>query len=188
MPHSTARDRTKHSRGSPQHLTAGHPTLIAPTLNLSMARTLFDPMHDEQPFCQDLTERRRTTVKFLGQQGGMTIDDTWPQTGEMRSLWKGTPEFWTREMPQDDSWKPNRHHSNILPLFRNHLTHNAVAMPPSLVNLVAQAEHERRDSHVSVVSHTKDAEEKGETRGFGVARIIERVQHPPRRLLLRHSC
>ena len=49
-------------------------------------RMLFDPVHDEQPFCQDLTERRRTAVKFLGQQSEMTIDDTWPQTGEMRSL------------------------------------------------------------------------------------------------------
>ena len=41
--------------------------------------TLFDPMHDEQPFCHNLTERRRTTVKFLGQQSEMLIDDTWPQ-------------------------------------------------------------------------------------------------------------
>ena len=30
-------------------------------------RTPVDPMHDKQPSCQDLTERRRTTVKFLGQ-------------------------------------------------------------------------------------------------------------------------
>ena len=30
-------------------------------------------------------------------------------------------------MPQNDTWKPNRHHSNILPLFRNHLTRSAVA-------------------------------------------------------------
>ena len=37
-------------------------------------RTLFDPMHDEQPFCQKLTERRRTTVRFLGHQSEMTID------------------------------------------------------------------------------------------------------------------
>ena len=34
-------------------------------------------------------------------------------------------------------------------------------MPPSLVNTVAQAEHERRDSHLSGMSHTEDAEEKG---------------------------
>ena len=67
-------------------------------------RTLFDPLHDEQPFCQDLTERRRTTVRFLGQQSEVTIDDTWPRVGEMRSLWKGTTEFWTNDMPQDDTW------------------------------------------------------------------------------------
>ena len=63
-------------------------------------------MQDEQPFCQNLTGRRKTTVEFLGQQSEMTIDDTWPKTGEMRSLWKGTTEFWTRDTPQDDTWKP----------------------------------------------------------------------------------
>ena len=124
-------------------------------------RTLFDPMHDEQPFCQDLTERRRTTVRFLGQQSEMTIDDTWPQAGEMRSLWKGTTEFWTNDMPQDDTWKPNRHHSNILPLFRNQLTRNAVAMFPLPPNPVASTEHGCRDSHLPAVPHTEDAEEKG---------------------------
>ena len=62
-------------------------------------------MHDEPPFCQDLTERRRTTVHFLGQQSEMTIDDAWAQPGEMRSLWKGTTEVWTRDMPQDDTCK-----------------------------------------------------------------------------------
>ena len=31
-------------------------------------RTIIDPMHDEQPFCQNLTERRRTTARFLGQE------------------------------------------------------------------------------------------------------------------------
>ena len=41
------------------------------------------------------------------------------------------------------------------PLFRNHLTRSAVDMPPSLVNPVAQAEKEQRDSHLSVVSHTE---------------------------------
>ena len=56
-------------------------------------RTPFDPVHDEQPLCQNLTERRRTTAKFLGQQSEMTIDDTRPQTGEMRSLWKNTTEL-----------------------------------------------------------------------------------------------
>ena len=124
-------------------------------------RTLFDPIHDEQPFCQDLTARRRTTIKFLGQQSEMTIDDTWPQTGEMRSLWKGSTEFWPRDMPQDDTWKPNRHHSDILPLFRNHLTRNAVAMSPSPVDRVVQAEHERRDSNLHAVPHTEDADKKG---------------------------
>ena len=80
-------------------------------------RTLFDPMHDEQPFSSNLTERRRTTVKFLGQQSELLIDDTWPQAGEMRSLWKGTTEFWTSDMPHDDTWEPDRHTSSLSQSF-----------------------------------------------------------------------
>ena len=94
------------------------------------------------PLTQRMTKshfaRRRTTVKFLGQQSEMTVDDTWPQLGAMRSLWKGTTEFRTRDMPQDDTCEPNRHHSSIIPLFRNHLTRTAVAMPPSLVNVTGE--------------------------------------------------
>ena len=54
----------------------------------------------------------------------------------MRNLWKGITRFWTDYMPQDTTWTPNRHHSSIIPLFRNHVTQNAVAMflpPPSPV-------------------------------------------------------
>ena len=36
--HVTARDRTKHIRGSPQHLTTEHQKLIAPTLDLCVER------------------------------------------------------------------------------------------------------------------------------------------------------
>ena len=74
-------------------------------------------------------------------------------------------------MPQDDTWKPNRRHSHIIQLFRNHFTRTAVAMPHSLVDTVAQSEHERRDSHLSVVSHTKDAEEKGRRVVLGLPEI-----------------
>ena len=79
----------------------------------------------------------------------------------MRNLWKGTTELWTSDMPQDDTWQPNRHHSNMFPLFRNHLTRNAVAMFPPLLNLVTSTEHECRDPHLPAVPHTEDAEEKG---------------------------
>ena len=144
------------------------------------------PMHDEQPLCQNLTERRSTTARFLGQQSEMAIDDTWPQVGEMRSLWKGTTEFWTNGTPQDDTWEANRHHSHILPLFRNHLTRNTVAIIPLPQNTVTLTEHGCRDSHLPAVTHTENAEEGGSgTRGFGVARIIQREPHPPRRLLRR---
>ena len=109
-------------------------------------------MYDEQPFCQGLTERRRTTVRFLGQQSEVTIDDTWPQAGEMRSLWKGITEFWTDDMPEDATWNP---------LFRNHMTQNAVAMFPSPPNPVISIEHGYRDSRSSAVPHPENAEEKG---------------------------
>ena len=79
----------------------------------------------------------------------------------MRSLWKGTTEFWTNDMPQDDTWRPNRHHSNVLPLFRNHLSLNAVAMLPPPLNPVVSAEHGCRDSRLPSVPHTEDDEEKG---------------------------
>ena len=124
-------------------------------------RTLFDPMHDEQPFCQNLTERRRTTVRFLGQQSEMTSDDAWPQAGEMRSLWEGTTEFWTNDMPPDDTWEANRHHSHILPLFRSHLTRDTAAMFPSPQNTVTSTEHECPDPHLSAVPHTENAEDEG---------------------------
>ena len=38
-------------------------------------RTLFDPMHDDRPLCQDLTERSGTTVRFVGRQTEVKIDD-----------------------------------------------------------------------------------------------------------------
>ena len=129
--------------------------------------TLFDPMHDEQTFCNNLTERKRTRVKFLGQQSETLIDDMWPQAGEMRSLWKGTTEFWTNDMPQDDTWEPNRHHSHILPLFRSHLTRDSAAMFPLFQNPVASNEHGCRDSHLPVGSHTENAEEERRSVVFG---------------------
>ena len=124
-------------------------------------RTLFDPIHDEQPLCHNLTERRRTAVRFLEQQNEMIIDDTWPQAGEMQSLWKGTTEFWTNDMPQDDTWRPNIHQSHILPLFRLHLTRDTAAMSPLRQNPVTSTEHECRDHHLPAVSHTENAEEEG---------------------------
>ena len=68
--------------------------------------------------------------------------------------------FGQANMPQDDTWQPNRHHSNIFPLFRNHLTRNAVAMFPPPLNPVASTEHEFRDPHLPDVPHTENAEEE----------------------------
>ena len=130
-----------------------------------------DTMHDEQPFCHNLTERRRTTVRFLGQQSEMMLDETWPQVGEMRSLWKGTTEFWTNDMPLDDTWEPNRHHSHILSLFRTHLTRDTAAVFLSLQNPVASTEHECRDPHLPVVSHTENAEEEGRGVVLGLPKL-----------------
>ena len=101
----------------------------------------------------------------------MTIDDTWPRVDEMQSLWTGTTEFWTNDMPQDDTWRHNRHHSNILPLFRNYLTLNAVAMFPPPLNPVVSTEHGCRDSRVPAVPHTEDAEEKGRRVVLGMSEL-----------------
>ena len=108
------------------------------------------------------------------------IDDTWPQAGEMRSLWKGTTEFWTNDVPQDDAWRPNGHHSNLLPLFSSHLTRDTAAMFPLFHNPVASTEHECRDHHMPAVSHTENAEEEGRSVVLGIAKIFQRVQKSPR--------
>ena len=89
-------------------------------------------------------------------------------------------EFWTNDMPQDDTCRPNRHHSNILPVFRNHLTRNAVAMflPPP--NPVASTEHGCRDSRLTAVSHTEDAEEKGRRVGMSeLSNVYSSHHHDP---------
>ena len=62
-------------------------------------------------------------------------------------------------MPQDASWKPNRHHSNIITLFRNDVIQNAVAMFPPPPSPVISIEHGDRDSRLSAVLLTENAEE-----------------------------
>ena len=110
-------------------------------------------MHDEQPFCQDLTERRRTTVRFLGQQSEVTIDDTWPRVGAMRSLSEGTTEFWTTPGDPTD------------------ITRNAVAMFPPPPNPIVSTEHGCRDSRLPAVPHSEDAEEKGRRVVLGMSEV-----------------
>ena len=82
----------------------------------------------------------------------------------MRSLWKGTTEF--------DTWEPNRRHGHILPLFRSHLTRDTAAMIPLFQNPVASTEHECRDLHLSVVSHTENAEEEGRSVVLGLPKFL----------------
>ena len=134
-------------------------------------RTLFDPMHDGHTFCQNFTESIRTTVRFLGQQNEVKIDDTWPRMG-MRSLWKRTTSFWTQGMPPDDTWEPEGHHSEIRQLFRNNLNRTAGAMRPPFVNTVTQTEHGRRgDSSLPVMSHAEGAKEKGRCVVLGLSEL-----------------
>ena len=162
-------------------------------------RTLHEPMHDEQLSCLNLTDRRRTAVRFLGQQSEMMIDDTCPQAGEMRSFWEGTTKCWTNEMRQDDTWEGNRHHSHIFPLFRSHLTRDTAAMFPFCRNPVVSTKHECRNLHLPsrmprrkgdawfwcCQKYTRECRGRRNKRGFGVAKMIQRVQHP-RRLLRCH--
>ena len=63
-------------------------------------------------------------------------------------------------MPQDTTWRPNRHHSSRAPLFRKHVTPNAVAMFPPPPSPIISVEHGYRDSRLSAVSHTENAEEE----------------------------
>ena len=131
-------------------------------------RTLFDPTHDEQPFCHNLTDRRRTSVKFLGQQSERMIDDTCPQTGGMRSLWKARQSLTT--------WEPNRRHGHILPLFRSHLTRDTAAMIPLFQNPIASTEHGVPGSPLVCCITHRECRGRWEKRGFGVAKISQCVQ------------
>ena len=92
--------------------------------------------------------------------------------GEMRSFWKGTTEL------EDTTYATRRH----LGTQQTSQQHDAALV--SSTKTVAQAEHGRRDSPWTVLSHSEDADEKG---SFGLARIIQRVHHPPRRPLLCHG-
>ena len=94
------------------------------------------PMHDaQQPLRTSLNAEGRLSNSWDNRARRRPTIPGHKQS-EMRSLWKGTTEFGTREMSQDDTWKPNRHHSHIILLFRSHLTRPAAAMPHSLVNTV----------------------------------------------------
>ena len=118
-------------------------------------RTLFDPMHDEQPFCQGLTERRRTTVRFLGQQSEVTIDDTWPQAGEMRNRVLDRRHATGRHL---ETQQTSQQHDPALSQSRD--SKNAVAMFPPPPSPVISVEHGYRDSRLSAVPHIENAEEK----------------------------
>ena len=59
----------------------------------------------------------------------------------------------------------------MFPLFRNHLTRNAVAMFPLPLNPVASTEHERRDPHLPAVPRTENAEEEGRRVVLGVPEL-----------------
>ena len=88
-----------------------------------------------------------------------------------RSLWKGTTEFCTSDMPQDDTWEPNRHHSHILPLFRSHLTRDTAATFHLFQNPVASAEHECRDLPLPAVLQTENAGEEGRSVVLGLPKL-----------------
>ena len=89
----------------------------------------------------------------------------------MRSPWKGTTEFWTNDMPQDDTWEANRHHSHMFALFRSHLTPDTAAMFPLHQNPVASTEHECRNLHLPAVSHIENAEEEGRCVVLGLPKL-----------------
>ena len=56
-------------------------------------RTLFDPMLNDHPFCQNLKERRRTTVRFLGQQNEVKIAILFDRWVRFEASGKESPSF-----------------------------------------------------------------------------------------------
>ena len=102
-------------------------------------------------------------------------DAAFPEGRRLRQGGEGTTEFWTNDMPQDDTWEPNRHHSHMLPLFRSHLTRDTAAMFPLFKNPVASTEHGCRDPFACCVTH-RECRGRRKKRGFGVAKIIQCVQ------------
>ena len=71
----------------------------------------------------------------------------------MRSHCKGTTEFWTNDMPQDDTWEP----TDITVTYSRSF---AVSFPLPQ-NTVTSTEHECRDPHLPAEPHTENAEEEG---------------------------
>ena len=106
--------------------------------------------------------------------------------GEMRRLWKGTTEFGTRDLPPDDTWKTNRHHSAMKQLFRDHSNQAIGVEHPIFEDTAVKFVHEQRRSSLPVMSCFKDSQRERETRG-GLASTILRapttttppvLQHP----------
>ena len=106
-------------------------------------RTLFDPLHDEQPFCHNLTERRRTTVRFLGQQNELLLVIPGHKQVRCEACGRARQSF---GHPND--------------------------MPQDVQNPVASTEHECRDSHLPAVSHTEKAEEEGTCVVLGLPKLF----------------
>ena len=79
----------------------------------------------------------------------------------MRSLWKGTTEFWTNDMTQDDTWEANRPETQ-LPCslyFR---------IPLPQLNMSAE---------IPIVPHTENAEEEGVALGLPKFFSVCRTHH-----------
>ena len=130
-------------------------------------------MHDEQPFCSNLTERRRTTVKFLGQQSEMLIDDTWPQQVRCEASGRARQSFGqvTCHKMTLGNQQTSQSHISALP---QSFDRDTAAMFSLFQNPVASTEHECRDPNLPVVLHTENAEEEGS--GFGVGKFLQCVQ------------
>ena len=90
----------------------------------------------------------------------MTTDDTWPQAGEMRTLWKGTTEFLDKRHAKGRHLEPQQTLQQHTPAFSQSSDSKRSCHAPSTPNPVASTEHGCRVSHLPIVSHTEDAEEK----------------------------
>ena len=85
----------------------------------------------------------------------------------------------------DTRYATRRHLGNqwtsqqIRQLFGNHLSRIAGAMHPPIENTIAQTEHGRRDSTLSVVSHVEDAKEEGRRVDLGLSELshVSSINH-----------
>ena len=127
------------------------------------------PVHPRREFRKNMTDVGRSEELCCEMDKLATEDHTHHITPDEVPVYRNN--WWIRSNIVSSDTMPVRHR---------------LAMFPLLQNTVTSTEHACRDHHLPAVSHTENAKEEGRCVVLGVANIIQRVQHPPRRLLWCH--